>query len=173
MAKQNPVVDGTIFTFDADLELVTVLGARSGQNHPIVALVRDLPQVSVERLLRYGFQRFVNDGLGGADVSLEDKITDAKKKIEALKKGEVAQRKNVLATVDLVAREAYKLLRADLKKSNKPFYDKLNALPEKDQIAKMDAILALESNAKFLVKARAVVAARAEEVTADTSGVDL
>jgi hypothetical protein len=60
------------------LLLETTLGKRSGEDKKTFQLPAEKLHISaVEKVMRYGFQRLVNDRVGGDDMKLDDKIADS------------------------------------------------------------------------------------------------
>lgn len=69
------------------LQLGTTIGKRAGAPITLAYSVGELPAVSVANVMAYGGQRKVNDGIGGADTSIEDKVKAARVTIDQLKAG--------------------------------------------------------------------------------------
>ena len=72
--------------------------ARIAKRETLQACIGDLPMNALERVLNYGFQRFLNDGNGGKDVAPETKIALAQAKLARLLAGEVGRRVAVQRT---------------------------------------------------------------------------
>lgn len=74
-------------TFNPELVLSTTIA----KSLTLTARLGDYPQEAVDKFLTYGFQRWHNDGLGGADVSVEDKCKAAQVKFDQAKRGIVGR----------------------------------------------------------------------------------
>lgn len=110
--------DGITMTFPSDLTLTTTLGKRAGEPTSISVRVAELPANVLERVLAYGFQRFINDPIGGADTPIADKVKAAKDMIERMKRGEVGRVRGeavdpFMTIVMRVVRQAVKAKNAD------------------------------------------------------------
>lgn len=65
-----------LWTLFEGLLLESEIGKRSGNGKVFQAKATDLHLTSVEKALRYGFQRWLNDRVGGSDITDADKHTD-------------------------------------------------------------------------------------------------
>lgn len=117
----------------------TTIGKRSGEGKTFQVNVADLPTVSVERLLAYGVQRYINDKLGGSDMTLEAKIEGAESIIQALKDGNVGR--TVGVSVDDETKEARKIARAHIRRALGANYKKFSGLDPKEQTEKLDQFI--------------------------------
>ncbi len=86
----------TLFAFLTDMVCETTIGKRADgeESRTFQVAVKDLPPVSLHRVLAYGIQRFVNDKIGGADKDMATKTAMASDIIVDLYAGTVSKRRS-------------------------------------------------------------------------------
>lgn len=84
-----------LFKYMTELVAETTIGRREVGEDAKVFQVKfaDLPLVAIDRIIRYGTQRFINDKLGGSDKTLATKCEMASNIIVELYNGEVSKRR--------------------------------------------------------------------------------
>lgn len=94
---------------------VTFASKKAGKREPVS--FADLPLASQEAVIRYGAQRFINDKLGGADVTQEEAEKKFDEIMKQLKAGWVDRRGQGggAQTLDPVEREARNLAKGRVK----------------------------------------------------------
>lgn len=156
---------------DGDMLLDVTVAGRTTQ-----VRLGNLPFVAIEKVLRYGMQRLVNDKCGGSDRTDEEKHKLADEIVARLKAGEVGRAPGA-PKADAVTAEARKLIfkalpEAARKKLTVAADDPNRGELVKARNAKLDALL--EKNPAYREKAAAIVAERtASAESVDMSGVDL
>ena len=85
-----------LFAFLSDMVCETTIGKRADgeESRTFQVAVKDLPPVSLHRVLAYGIQRFVNDKIGGADKDMATKTAMASDIIVDLYAGTVSKRRS-------------------------------------------------------------------------------
>jgi hypothetical protein len=153
---------------DAEMRLDVSVGGKGGDKRTVIVRLGDFPPNAIERVLRYGFTRFFSDRVGGSDTTIEEKAKAIDEMVAAFKRGEVGRA--VKTGVDPVQAEARKLIRLAMTPEQKK---KLAANTKEEQLAKLDRLLTLPANAKFLKTAKTNVAERAKKEEIDVGDMDL
>lgn len=97
----------------------------------------DLPEASQRAIIAYGAQRFINDKLGGSDLTEEDAARAFDKIFLQLREGWEGRQRGPGASVDPVEREAQKQARGRIRQALKAKGLKAKDLPE----GKMDELV--------------------------------
>lgn len=84
-----------LFKFVTEMTCDTTIGRRNGNedSKTLHCPMGELPLVSLDRVLRYGFQRFVNDKVGGDDKTMAVKVEMAQAIVADLMEGNVSKRR--------------------------------------------------------------------------------
>ena len=145
--------------------LETTIGKRAGTPITFQMPVKDLPLVSLVKMLIYGAQRWINDPIGGKDVTLEEKTRLVREFLPTVMDGTWvhAARKNAATGVSQFVNEARRMYRADL---DKPERKRLDAMPDHG-VAEMDAAIAKLGEA-FAAEVYAKIAADEVAARAET-----
>lgn len=161
--------------FDAvnGLTLSVTLGKRGGNPTRIAYAAKDLPVVSIVRLLTYGGQRYINDHVGGSDTALADKVKAAEVLVQQLRDGITGR--IAREGIDAVTKQARVFAAARLRKTAPEAWAKIK--DAKDLLAKLDKFVemnpSIHADAKEEVRRRDEAAAKAEAIGYDLSGLDL
>lgn len=138
--------------------------------------VADFPEVALEKIFSYGFQRYINDGCGGSDKTLADKVKHVEETIARLKEGIIAK------TRSSSGKPAYwsfvrKIVRGKLTGKNKEGLDKLHEASERNEyIDELFEGLKEDAQAKIVEVAEALYAEAQKRKAAEqaaTSGFDV
>lgn len=160
-------------TYDANailsaLMLETTIGARQDGGKTFQLAANRLHESSFIKVLEYGFQRWLNDRVGGKDTTLEDKIADTSIFLAKVEDGTWKIIAKTRDTVDLRTRIARKLVMAKLPKDKR----KELAESEKDSVnAFLDAVIA--KNAEALAPKIDAEIARLEAEAKEMAGLSL
>jgi hypothetical protein len=87
-----------LFAMMTALVAETTIGKRADgeESRTFQVVVADLPLVSIDRVLRYGIQRFINDKVGGSDRDMKTKCDMVSDIIVDLYAGDVSKRRESL-----------------------------------------------------------------------------
>lgn len=174
-----------LFAFASELRGVVTIGKRAeeGDARSFDCFARNLPLRSLYQVFEYGFQRFVNDKVGGSDTTLEDKFTKASDILVHLANGTWGlERKARKESVDPVVKEATAMARAFFKPLAKEtgWYKKMGTalgLPfgtedEREEVMEA-AIERRAAREDVLAEARKVIDARKNAKTIDLSDLGI
>lgn len=149
------------------LLLETTLGKRSGEDKKTFQLPAEKLHISaVEKVMRYGFQRLVNDRVGGDDMTLEDKIKDSEIFLGKLCDGTwrtEARRQSADLFTTVMRKHVIGLLPKEKRKQLAELADK--------GVAYLDAVFA-KNEAKLRPEVEAIIQRMKEEAEAKARMVD-
>ena len=147
MADKKVETGAQAFASIVDEVLTCQVGKRSNVADAVTLQVAigKLPASSLVRLLEYGFQRHINDGLGGADVAVETKQKLAQDKLEVLKKGYVAGRVSGPKAAATPEQRAQRYAVAEARKAfiaarDKATWDAMDSDKQTDTLAKISPL---------------------------------
>jgi hypothetical protein len=124
------------------LILETTIGRRTDGEESVTFQVRanELPAISLKKALTYGFQRWINDRVGGKDTTLKAKIDDTSIFLAKVKDGSwYVEGKTRAATVDLFTKFAREYVKAIVVKKDPA---KLDGLKGEELAAYLDGVFA-------------------------------
>lgn len=154
-------------TFNPDLVLSTTIC----KSLTLSAKLGDYPQEAVDKFLTYGFQRFHNDGLGGAGVSVEHKQKAARIKFDQAKKGIVGRTRG--EGVDPFMTIVLRIVRARVKTKNPDAYKKMATEKDADKRF-LNVFNSAKPEVQDAIKAEATAERkRQEERAAGLDSIDL
>lgn len=147
-----------------ELVLSVTIGKKAKTPHTLTCALADLPDNALERLLAYGFQRFINDPIGAGDLSVEDRVAAARKAIENLKNGIVGRIRGV--TVDTLTVYALREVRKRFKIKNPDRAKEIAKLSVKEQTKEYGAMLERARTQKPEIYEEIMAVARAAQQAA-------
>lgn len=155
-------------TILSGLILESTIGAREDGGKTFQMPIDKMHEASIVKALRYGFQRWINDRVGGKDVKLQDKLDDTSVFLAKVMDGSWQHMTKTRDSVDLRTKIARKLVWAKLGKDKRK---ELSELENAGVNEILDALIA--KNAEKLAPAIDKEIARLEAEAKAMAGLEL